>query len=195
MSFQIPMRNTAINCVVITVFFCRIVGTVGVLCLFISACACDMYRCRFSSRHTLGSAISLYLFYRSVQIIGPVLKRRVERETTNCRKTQEDLLMRFMTRNAKTEYGIKYNFSGIKSREDFVRSHPLCYYDHYDAYVERMADGETNILTSTKLQMVALSSGTTGKSKKLPLTDWNKLILPLYMGILPLSLLIKVSKE
>lgn len=58
------------------------------------------------------------------------------------------LLETFIEDNKNTEYGKKYNFSDIKTLEDYKNNVPLTKYDDYDLYIKRMFNGEKNILTA-----------------------------------------------
>lgn len=81
-----------------------------------------------------------------------------------------DFLRKILDDNAKTEYGIKHNFSKIKTIEDYRKYVPLSDYDDFKQYVDRMYAGETNILTCYPLETFATTSGTVSESKRIPLT-------------------------
>ena len=85
-------------------------------------------------------------------------------------QTQEETLLSMLRKNKDTEYGKRYNFGGIKSREQYIIAHPLTDYSHYADYIERLASGEKNILTKDPPAYFALTSGTTGGNKMYPLT-------------------------
>lgn len=73
----------------------------------------------------------------------------------------------------KTAFGEKYQFSQIKTVDDFRRLVPLQTWDDVSPYVERMRQGEKNILTDESAGEVffyAQTSGTTGKQKLIPAT-------------------------
>ena len=57
------------------------------------------------------------------------------------------LLDTIIDENKNTEYGKKYNFSEIKTIDDYKKNVPLTVYDDYESYIKRMYDGENNILT------------------------------------------------
>lgn len=74
----------------------------------------------------------------------------------------------------KTEYGRKYNFSSIRSIDDFQNIVPLLEYDDIKTYIHRMMKGEESILWPGKITHFAKSSGTTSdKSKYIPITSEN----------------------
>ncbi|KAL5012871.1 hypothetical protein ScPMuIL_011422 [Solemya velum] len=101
------------------------------------------------------------------------MRRKLEKVTKSCKKTQDEVLLKRIGNCADTEYGKKFEFSKIKSREDFIAIHPLTRYSHYEPYIERMMKGEVNILIppSSRLSVFAVTSGTSGKSNVLPMTS------------------------
>ena len=71
-----------------------------------------------------------------------------------------------------TEFGRKFNFSQLQSPADFKRSVPLQDYDSLKPYIDRMMQGEENLLWNTPVSWFAKSSGTTSdKSKFIPISE------------------------
>ncbi|XP_072167301.1 uncharacterized protein [Diadema setosum] len=87
------------------------------------------------------------------------------------REHQERLLIDIIKKNGNTEYGRRFGLQGVKSLDDLRRRHPLTTYEHYRGYVERMMNGETNILTAKTPASFVRTTGTTGRSKHIPLTS------------------------
>ncbi len=87
-------------------------------------------------------------------------------------EVQEELL-RDLTRMAQhTEFGSGYDFGSIKNSREFKERVPIRTYDEFKPYIERLREGEQNILWPTKQKWFAKSSGTTsGKSKYIPVTS------------------------
>lgn len=52
--------------------------------------------------------------------------------------------------------------------EDLRTKHPVTDYNHYEAFVNKIARGEKNVLTTKKITRLVLTSGTTGKAKRIP---------------------------
>ncbi len=70
-----------------------------------------------------------------------------------------------------TEWGKKYEFSSIKTVEEFKNRVPLQDYDSLKKDIERTRLGEQNILWPTEIKWFAKSSGTTSdKSKFIPVS-------------------------
>ena len=83
-------------------------------------------------------------------------------------ETQRKLLMDIIDKNKNTEYGKKIGFDQIHSLEDFQRIVPLTTYDDYADYVDRMIDGEDNLIMAAKCHRYCSSSGSVGRPKILP---------------------------
>lgn len=71
---------------------------------------------------------------------------------------------------ANTEYGKAHGFSDINSYEKFKQQIPLNDYEALKPFIDRNRKGEQNILWPTEIKWFAKSSGTTDKSKFLPVS-------------------------
>jgi hypothetical protein len=70
-----------------------------------------------------------------------------------------------------TEYGKKYDFEHINSIAEFQEKVPLNNYDTLKHYIQRILEGEQNILWPSEISWFAKSSGTTSdKSKFIPVS-------------------------
>lgn len=70
-----------------------------------------------------------------------------------------------------TEYGKKYDFEHINSIAEFQENVPLNNYDSLKPYIQRILEGEQNILWPSEITWFAKSSGTTSdKSKFIPVS-------------------------
>jgi hypothetical protein len=83
---------------------------------------------------------------------------------------QEEKLLEIVRRSEGTAYGREHGFDQIRSIRDFQAHVPPNTYDTLEPYVERMLGGEENILTAERPLMFATTSGTTGRSKYIPVT-------------------------
>ena len=82
--------------------------------------------------------------------------------------TQLDMLLKYAGR---TEWGRRYDFKSIYNYDAFAERIPIQTYDTLKPYIERMINGEENILWPSKVKWYAKSSGTTNdKSKFIPVT-------------------------
>lgn len=57
------------------------------------------------------------------------------------------------------------------SVKDFLRIHPLTNYSDYSKYISRMMSGEKKVLTSSAVDMFAVTSGTSGASNIVPVVS------------------------
>ncbi|GLC30263.1 plant auxin-responsive GH3 [Clostridium omnivorum] len=94
------------------------------------------------------------------------------------------MLFKILKENSKSEIGNKYNFTDIKSIEDFKRQVPLTEYKYYEDYINRMANGEKNVLICDEVEYFGHTSGTTGKQKLIPATKASRKIASKYMALL-----------
>ena len=93
---------------------------------------------------------------------------KVDYYTKDPVKHQERILKSIMEKNKDTEYGKKIGFKDVHSVEDFQRIVPLSNYDTYDKYIERMMEGEGNLMMKARNIRYCSSSGSVGKPKVLP---------------------------
>lgn len=120
---------------------------------------------------------------------------------SDCRQTQENVLMGILDNAKDSIYGKKYDFANIKSIKDFQEKVPFNEYEDLEEYIERMADGEEDILFKGLTEFFISTSGTTGKSKKIPesheSSEAKKAVLKLRNAFLGKTLLenLKDSKK
>ena len=83
----------------------------------------------------------------------------------------QDEWQRKLIKSARdTEFGKKHAFSSIYSYHDFKEQVPLQDYETLKPFIERVRRGEQNVLWNTDIKWFAKSSGTTDKSKFLPVS-------------------------
>ena len=84
---------------------------------------------------------------------------------------QKETLLDLLNKARYTWWGKKYNFSEIKSINDFQEAVPLSTYDGIKPYIDRLREGESDLLWPGQVKWFAKSSGTTSdKSKFIPVT-------------------------
>ncbi|MDA3879434.1 MAG: GH3 auxin-responsive promoter family protein [Prolixibacteraceae bacterium] len=85
---------------------------------------------------------------------------------------QEKVLKGLLEKAANTEWGDKYGYPGIQESTSYNKNVPLTDYDVLKPYIERMVEGEKNILWPGSVKWFAKSSGTTNdKSKYIPVSE------------------------
>lgn len=92
-------------------------------------------------------------------------------ETSACEleRTQSELLLDILTRNAKTTYGRNYAFEEIKSTSDYQEKVPVVDYDDLEHDIDAQSRGE-NTLCSDSVVFYEKTGGSTSGQKKLPYT-------------------------
>ena len=85
-------------------------------------------------------------------------------------QTQEKQFKYLINSAKRTSFGIDHNFHEITSYKDFVKNVPVREYEGIRPYIERVKNGENNILWSGKPIYFALTSGTTSGAKYIPIT-------------------------
>ncbi|HEX2476220.1 MAG TPA: GH3 auxin-responsive promoter family protein [Lacipirellulaceae bacterium] len=99
--------------------------------------------------------------------------RRFLADSRRARDFQHRALIGKIRRHAESDFGRDYGFGSINSVEDFRRRVPVMTYEDHQPYVARVLAGDLSALFApgTKLRMFAMTSGTTGEPKRLPITD------------------------
>lgn len=89
------------------------------------------------------------------------------------RRTQDDLLARLLAEHAETGFGKDHGFSGIRSYDDFRKAVPIRDYEDLGSYFQSVWEGRYDALIppGRRMKMFALTSGTTGAPKRIPITE------------------------
>jgi hypothetical protein len=86
-------------------------------------------------------------------------------------ETQNEVLFGLIAKASNTEYGKKYGYSSISSVRDFQNRIPVQTYEELIPFVDRLRNGECNLLWPGEIKWFAKSSGTTSaKSKFIPMS-------------------------
>lgn len=85
---------------------------------------------------------------------------------------QDELFGNLIDDAKYTEWGKKYGYESINNQEEFKKRVPIQDYDSLKPYIERMLQGEQNILWGSEIKWFAKSSGTTNdRSKFIPVSQ------------------------
>src|SRR6195952_3131400 len=114
-----------------------------------------------------------------MKLLSPAISRLararlwgIEQWIQNPVAVQREILQHLVTSAQYTEFGRKYNFSKIFSLREFKNAVPIHEYDDLKPYIQRIMNGEQNILWNTPVNWFAKSSGTTSdKSKFIPVSE------------------------
>ncbi|MBQ7639131.1 MAG: GH3 auxin-responsive promoter family protein [Clostridia bacterium] len=80
------------------------------------------------------------------------------------------LLRDILKMNSETVYGKEHRFSEIRSVDDFKKNVPVSEYEDFAPYIERIKNGEQNILTASPVLGFSRTSGSSGVPKYIPAT-------------------------
>ncbi len=113
-----------------------------------------------------------------MSLISPALKgymmlrnSAIDNFMLNPIDTQKQVFNHIVGSAQFTEYGKKYGFEHINSISEFKKNVPVNDYDSLKPYIERILQGEQNLLWPSQISWFAKSSGTTSdKSKFIPIS-------------------------
>lgn len=87
-------------------------------------------------------------------------------------EVQDELAKKLISTAKDTEFGQKYGFKSINSVQDFKNQVPVSSYEELFPYINRLLQGEQNVLWPSEIRWFAKSSGTTNdKSKFIPVSQ------------------------
>lgn len=98
------------------------------------------------------------------------IRKKVNRWALNPVKTQDDVFKSLISQAASTQFGKDHDFISINTYEDFVKRVPVRDYEALKPYVEKVVEGQENILWTGKPIYFAKTSGTTSGAKYIPIT-------------------------
>jgi hypothetical protein len=84
--------------------------------------------------------------------------------------TQAAVLQRILAANAGSAFGREHHFADATSVAAYQRAVPLCSYEDMQAYIERIARGQPQVLTTQPVLQFGVTSGSTRASKLIPYT-------------------------
>jgi hypothetical protein len=89
----------------------------------------------------------------------------------NPEKAQEEVLKRLITDYAKTRYGVEHDTQSVSTIEDYRRAFPVTTYEGYKPLIQKVMEGDVNLLLAEEPIGWAITRGTTGdESKFIPMT-------------------------
>lgn len=83
---------------------------------------------------------------------------------------QDEWLQSLIKLAKDTEFGKQFDFKNIKNYNDFKKNIPIQDYESLKPFIERTRRGEQNLLWHSEIKWFAKSSGTTDKSKFIPVS-------------------------
>ncbi|MBR4201131.1 MAG: GH3 auxin-responsive promoter family protein [Oscillospiraceae bacterium] len=88
----------------------------------------------------------------------------------NVRDVQLRYLHGLLMRNADTVYGRRFRFGSIRRFREFRENVPLTAYADYAPLIDRIANGESRVLTAEPVMLLEPTSGSSGGRKLIPYT-------------------------
>ena len=98
------------------------------------------------------------------------VKMQIFKWASNPIETQQKVFQTLIKDGSSTEFGKDHSFNDIQTHKDFVERVPIRDYEDIKPYIERVVEGEENILWKGKPLYFAKTSGTTSGSKYIPIT-------------------------
>lgn len=91
---------------------------------------------------------------------------------TQAEQLQMQVLRRLTSKAERTEWGREHGFASLRTYEDFAASSPVNTYEDLKQAIDRMRQGERDVLWPGQVRWYAKSSGTTNdKSKFIPVSQ------------------------
>jgi GH3 auxin-responsive promoter len=114
---------------------------------------------------------SVIVRYAYLQWLRARLRRFVG-NAAKARQIQHDTLRAKIVRNESSQFGRDYGFADIRSVADFRARVPVLSYEDHRPYIAKVLNGDVTAMFApgTKVLMFAMTSGTTGEPKRLPIT-------------------------
>jgi hypothetical protein len=114
-----------------------------------------------------------------LKLLSPAISRlarmrrwQIEQWVLDPVAVQREVLQDLVTSAQYTEFGRRYDFSKLFSIKEFKKAVPIHEYDDIKPYIQRIMQGEENLLWNTPINWFAKSSGTTSdKSKFIPVSE------------------------
>src|SRR5574343_337021 len=86
-------------------------------------------------------------------------------------EVQQELFEKMIFSAQNTEWGKNFQFTSIRNYKDFRQNVPLQEYNDVQPFIDRLMEGEQNLLGHSDTKWFAKSSGTTAaRSKFIPVT-------------------------
>ena len=84
--------------------------------------------------------------------------------------TQRDQFEYLLHKGRETAFGQEHGFAGIRNYSDFKKQVPIRDYESFSNFINRILEGENDVLWPGKPLYFAKTSGTTSGTKYIPLT-------------------------
>ncbi len=96
--------------------------------------------------------------------------RQINKWKNNPISAQERTFMRLISKAKDTAFGKDHNFSSINTYNDFKKQVPVSDYEDIKPYIDRVVQGESDVMWPGKPIYLAKTSGTTSGVKYIPIS-------------------------
>jgi GH3 auxin-responsive promoter len=102
---------------------------------------------------------------------GPYERKQFYATCRSPQDAQRRLLLRVIRENADTEFGRRHGFGRISAYSDFQQAVPVSSYEDLEPFIDAQSQGAPRQLTKQQPLLFTTTSGTTGASKHIPMTQ------------------------
>ena len=106
----------------------------------------------------------------AAKLVAKYTQRKIDAWVSRPIETQQEVFKELISQAANTEFGKEHGFSEIKTYEDYQSQVAIRDYEGVRPYVEKILNGQTDVLWPGKPLYFAKTSGTTSGAKFIPLT-------------------------
>jgi hypothetical protein len=110
------------------------------------------------------------LLFKGLSLWAQRSKHQFLKKTVHADEAQLQFLRSLLQHHQHTVYGKAHGFQDISTIEQYQERVPVHTYAHLEPYIDRMAQGEPNVLVADPLIFMNLTSGSTGTKKLIPVT-------------------------
>ena len=98
-------------------------------------------------------------------------QKAIARYANHAERIQRLVLRKLVQKASGTQWGVEHQYGSVDSYEQFVKLVPVNTYEELKGYIQRMREGERDVLWPGQVRWYAKSSGTTNdKSKFIPVS-------------------------
>ena len=97
--------------------------------------------------------------------------RKLEKQRKNALQDQKDIFQFILSRAQITQFGKDHQFEKITSHYEFTQHVPIRDYEELRPYVNKIIEGESDVLWRGRPAYFAKTSGTTSGAKFIPISD------------------------
>ena len=106
----------------------------------------------------------------AAQLFAKIIHNKTQKWASNPVAAQQKVFEDLIRQAKNTQFGKDHQYSQIKTPQDFAKQVPIRDYEDLKPYVDRVVQGEENVLWKGKPIYFAKTSGTTSGAKYIPLT-------------------------